>query len=267
MKPGKGTRCKFWFKLYKTWLAAVKAMGIWLNIQVRELERKLKEQEQNSETEILNRKILFRFVQAKDGVGCEDLLKYFSPEQIKGIKDTIKSGLIQDIFKHIKENGFVPLTEKEYDEGKRKFIESGGDPKEYAEGKLKFIECGDYKDPRGKRVFDDCFSIYRPDAKWKVSKICWEIFVHGAVLTVFPICDDYLDKDVHEGKRIYEAKEPMKKGPEKLETHTVVLIGWGKKGQTYYFEYLNSEGEGWGQKGIGRVAMDVVLEYHILQIS
>ncbi|KAJ4843483.1 hypothetical protein Tsubulata_050978 [Turnera subulata] len=82
--------------------------------------------------------ILFRFIQAKDGVGCEDLLKYFSPEQIKGIKDTIKSGLIQDIFKHIKENGFVPLTEKEYDEGKRKFI-----------------EYNDPNDPRGKYVILD----------------------------------------------------------------------------------------------------------------
>ncbi|KAJ4822896.1 hypothetical protein Tsubulata_045429 [Turnera subulata] len=111
--------------------------------------------------------ILYRFIQAKNKIGCEYLLEDISAEQIIDIKKVVGTGKLQRIFEHIIESRFVPLTDKEYANGKQRT---------FCEG-----------DPR--RAFDVSHSIYQkrqPDGEWRIQKICKEISLHGAVIGVFP---------------------------------------------------------------------------------
>jgi hypothetical protein len=48
-------------------------------------------------------------------------------------------------------------------------------------------------------------------------------------------------------------------------SHAVAIIGYGRREGVWYYVFQNSYGEGWGEKGVGRVDMDSLR--HLVQIK
>jgi hypothetical protein len=48
-------------------------------------------------------------------------------------------------------------------------------------------------------------------------------------------------------------------------SHAVAIIGYGRREGVWYYVFQNSYGEGWGEKGVGRVAMDSLR--HLVRIK
>lgn len=81
------------------------------------------------------------------------------------------------------------------------------------------------------------------------------ILLRGPVIGVFPVPYDFLD-----GKFSMDEKnngiflENIDKN-QILGTHSVVVVGWGKKGKIPYWICKNSWGKEWGDKGFFKIAM------------
>ncbi|KAJ4831940.1 hypothetical protein Tsubulata_039720 [Turnera subulata] len=189
--------------------------------------------------------IVYRLTQTDNKVSEENWVEDLSAKQIIDIMTTIGSTEIKKIFDYLIKEKVLPLTDKEYD-GQRQRLPYPDDPR---------------------RVFTDSVSIFgMAGLNWSSSRICREIFKHGAVIGVIPICSDFFDKAITEGTDIYKARKVLIRDG-KFQKHAVVIIGWGRRGETFYWEFLNSFGDEWGKGGVGKVEMRAVLEIHFLRIA
>ena len=64
---------------------------------------------------------------------------------------------------------------------------------------------------------------------------------------------------------VYDAQRPERSKNLRTCSHAVAVVGYGCRGGVWYYVFLNSYGESWGEKGIGRVAMSSVT--HLVQVK
>ncbi|KAL6905267.1 hypothetical protein ACP4OV_002868 [Aristida adscensionis] len=62
----------------------------------------------------------------------------------------------------------------------------------------------------------------------------------------------------------YDEKSPFRIN-KRISSHAVAIIGYGVRAGVWYYIYQNSEGEGWGEKGIGRVNIKSVT--HLVHVK
>ncbi|GAB2282777.1 hypothetical protein Dimus_017313 [Dionaea muscipula] len=94
----------------------------------------------------------------------------------------------------------------------------------------------------GRKLFDAEHSNFPRE-------IVGEIKENGPVMGIIPICEDFH----HDGKGIYEASgKNVKDESDDPEAHAVVLAGYGQQEGKWYFAYLNSHGEEFGENGFAK---------------
>ncbi|KAL6641397.1 hypothetical protein ACP70R_019578 [Stipagrostis hirtigluma subsp. patula] len=119
--------------------------------------------------------------------------------------------------------------------------------------------------------FKEVNPVYRPrstktnpNPKWSLSKSVKDLLIRGHVLVgTFRISTNYMKLKPGD---IYTYN---KKNPSRIDgricSHAVAIIGYGERGGVWYFIYQNSGGEGWGEKGIGRVNMESIT--HLVHVK